>query len=173
MMLFSGVTGYSGLSGIIFATVYLVLFPALAFFSWHLSLYKALKYYPYAHIYLAVNVHRYDSSFWFIAYFVSFGIQMLLYVFLAVGLFSGGGGGVLGMLTMLSNGKIIATILSALCTASMLLCLVMGLAQVKNVNEHFRSGGHTMGRAGAEAGRGIAANQTVRQTAKGVILNSV
>ena len=43
VMLFSGITGYSSLTGTIFAAVYLVLFPAAAFFGWHLSLYKALK----------------------------------------------------------------------------------------------------------------------------------
>lgn len=44
MMLFSGVNEYSSLVGTVFAGVYVVLFPALAFFSWHMSLYKALKY---------------------------------------------------------------------------------------------------------------------------------
>lgn len=43
MMLFSGVAEYSSLVGTVFAGVYVVLFPGLAFFSWHLSLYKALK----------------------------------------------------------------------------------------------------------------------------------
>lgn len=44
MMLFSGVNEYSSLVGTVFAGVYVVLFPGLAFFSWHMSLYKALKY---------------------------------------------------------------------------------------------------------------------------------
>lgn len=43
-MLFSGVSGYNSVSGVIFAAIYAVLFPAVAFFAWHLSLYKALKY---------------------------------------------------------------------------------------------------------------------------------
>lgn len=43
-MLFSGVPGYNSLTGAIFAAIYMVAFPLAAFFAWHLSLYKALKY---------------------------------------------------------------------------------------------------------------------------------
>lgn len=104
---------------------------------------------------------------------MSFGIQVLFYAFLAVGLFNGGGGGVLGMLEMLSHGKILATILSAICTAAMVGCLILALALVKRVNDHFRHGGHSMERAGAEAGRGIAHNETVRRSAKDAVLTNV
>lgn len=98
---------------------------------------------------------------------------MLIYAFLAVGLFNGGGGGILGMLAMLANGRIVAALLSALCTAAMALCLFMSLVLVKQVNDHFRSSGHSMERAGAEAGRNIAQNDTVRRSAKDAVLNAV
>jgi hypothetical protein len=98
---------------------------------------------------------------------------MLFYVFLALGLFNGGGGGILGMLDMLSNGKIVATIMAGICTAAMALCLLLSIGQVKGVNDHFRSGGHSVERAGAEAGRGLATNDTVRRSAKDVVLNAV
>lgn len=116
---------------------------------------------------------RFDSSFWFILYFVTFGIQMLIYAFLAVGLFNGGGGGILGMLAMLANRKIIAAILSALCTAAMAFCLFMSAVLIKQVNDHFRSSGHSVERAGAEAGRNIAQNDTVRRSTKDAVLNAV
>jgi hypothetical protein len=165
LMLFSGVAGYSSLTGTIFAAIYLVVFPLAAFSAWHLSLYKALKYSIVWRL-----ICRFDSSFWYISYFVSFGIQLIFYLFLAVGLFSGGGGGVLGMLEMFAHGKLFAGIFSAICTATLALCLVLGVALVKEVNGHFRSGGHSVGRAGAEAGRTFAANDTVRQSAKDAVL---
>lgn len=104
---------------------------------------------------------------------MSFGVQLLFYGFLAIGLFSGGGGGLLGMLEMFAHGKLLAGILSAICTAGMSLCLLMGIGLIKQVNDHFRSGGHSVERAGAEAGRNVATNDTVRRTAKETVLGSV
>lgn len=157
-MLFSGVQGYSSLVGTIFAAIYMVIFPMAAFFAWHLSLYKALKF---------------DSSFWFVVYFVTFAIQILFYGFLAVGLFNGGGGGVLGMLEMFSHGKIVAGLLAAICVAVLGICLLMGVTLVKRVNDHFRSAGHSVERAGAEAGRTVAQNEAVRRSAKDTVFNAV
>lgn len=44
VIFFSGVPGYSSVSGTMSAAFALVLMPMCAFFSWHLALYKALKY---------------------------------------------------------------------------------------------------------------------------------
>lgn len=98
---------------------------------------------------------------------------MLFYIFLAVGIFNGGGGGVLAMLEMFSHGKIVAGLLSAVCTLGLGLCLFLGIGLIKQVNDHFRSGGHSMQRAGAEAGRSVAQNETVRRSAKETVVNSM
>lgn len=104
---------------------------------------------------------------------MSFGIQILFYGFLAVGLFSGGGGGILGMLEMFSHGKIIAGVLSAICAATMGVCLLLGVGLVKQVNDHFRSSGHSVERAGAEAGRNVANNDSVKRGARDAIFGQV
>lgn len=106
-------------------------------------------------------------------YFFSFGVQILFYGFLVTGIFSSGGGGIIGMLDMFSHGKMVAGILSAVCTAAIGMCLFMGIYLIKSVVSHFRSGGHSVERAGAEAGKSIGQNETVRRTAKETVLNSV
>lgn len=43
MTYFSGVARYSSIGGTISSAFVLVLMPTIAFFTWHLALYKALK----------------------------------------------------------------------------------------------------------------------------------
>lgn len=154
----SRVSGYTGLGGLLLALIYLLLFPTLAFFSWHLALYRALKL---------------DSSLWFVAYFCGFGVQLLFYVFLGVGFFVGGGGGLLAMLSMFGEGKIVAGIVSAVCAAAMGLCAVLGVVQIKNVGRAFRQGGHSVERAGVEAGGAAAQNKSVQSAAKSAVIHSM
>lgn len=41
---FSRIPGYSSITGIVFAALYLCIVPLIAFFGWHKSLYNGLKY---------------------------------------------------------------------------------------------------------------------------------
>jgi hypothetical protein len=41
---FARISGYASITGVIAASIYLVLCPLLAFFGWHKSLYNAMKY---------------------------------------------------------------------------------------------------------------------------------
>jgi len=157
-MLFSGVSGYDHIAGIIYALIYLVLFPGIAFLTWHMALYRAL---------------RYDSAFWHILFFITFGLQIGLWGFLAIGMFNGGGGGLIGMIEMMGHGAWLAGIACLCCTVFLVGSMIWGLALLKNVISNFRGAGHSLQRAGAEAGRTAARNQTVRTTAREAVLNAV
>ncbi len=42
-LLFAGLPEYASIPGVVFAALYAVIFPVLAFMSWHFSLYRALQ----------------------------------------------------------------------------------------------------------------------------------
>lgn len=109
----------------------------------------------------------------FVTYFALFGVQLVFYGFLTLGLFSGGAGGIFGMLDMFANGAIVAGVAGALCSACMICCLGLGLLLMKSVLSHFRGSGHTVESAGQSMGRSVAANQTVRRMAKETVLHNV
>lgn len=72
----AGVENYRSLVGPVLALIYCVVVPALAFFTWHWMLYRAVKS---------------DASFFYIVYFVTFAIQLVFYAFIGLG-FNGGCG---------------------------------------------------------------------------------
>lgn len=97
---------------------------------------------------------------------------MLLFGFMAIGFFPGAAG-VIPLVDMFRNGKILAGLLVTACLGLLGLCIFLGIALIKQVNDQFRSGGHSMERAGAEAGRSVTSNEAVRRQAKDAVLNAV
>lgn len=112
------VAGHVSVTSIVLAAVYLALFPLAAFFGWHRSLCLAL---------------RTDSALWYALYFAAFGLQLLVYGLLALGLASGGGGGLIATIDTIVNGRILAAVLCAACTALMTFNLLAGIYLVQAV----------------------------------------
>lgn len=92
---------------------------------------------------------------------------------MTIGFFSMGAAGVITLIDMFRNGKILAGMLVTLCLGILALCIFLGIGLVKQVNDQFRSGGHSMERAGAEAGRSVSSNEAVRRQAKEAVLSAV
>jgi membrane protein implicated in regulation of membrane protease activity len=111
-----------------------------------MSLYRALKY---------------DSSFWFIIYFVTFAIQTFLIFAIMIihslmSLFRNAG----STSWLLFGGAVL--IIGVLFTAFVALAC---MAMMRLVVKFFRSSGHSVERAGAEAGNAASKNETIRNAA--------
>lgn len=111
-----------GLFGLLFDLVYLFLFPGAAFFTWHMSLYQAL---------------RLNSGLWYAAFFVTFAIQILFFGLLAVGILSGGAGGILGTIGAIASGSLVSAILIGFCTALMVFNLLASIYLIQSVGRHY------------------------------------
>lgn len=100
--IFGFVTANEGIFSLIFSLLYFFLFPAVAFASWHMSLYKAL---------------RLNSGLWYAAYFLAFGVQILFFGLIGIGLMNGGAGGIFGTIAAVTTGKLLYAIIVGTCTA--------------------------------------------------------
>lgn len=74
---------------------------------------------------------------------------------------------------MVIAGNLIAAIFCSFCALILAGCTFLGLLQFKNVYLHYKQGNHSVERAGGEAARGAARNQTVRSAVKEVATNLV
>lgn len=94
---------------------------------------------------------------------------------MAVGLFDGASGGLIGTIALLGSGglNIFIGVIAAISTAMTSFCLFMGVYLIQAVARFFRSGGHSVESAGAQVGQNIANNQTFRRTAKDTVMNAV
>jgi SCAMP family len=129
--------------GIVLAALYALLCPPLAFYIWHWPLYHALKS---------------DRAVLFLLYFFMFGFQLFFAAFLAIGIFNGGGGGLIGTMDMLSTGHILPAILSLICVLISILFCIVGAFQLKQVAYLYRHGGHTLDKARNDMLQAVAAN---------------
>ena len=139
-LLFSAVTPHNSLSSFIASIVYAVIFPSLSFLTWQLSLYHALLK---------------NSSIRYILYFVSFGVQMAFFIFLALGWQIGGGGGIMALISALSQGKYVAAVLSGASVGCLAFSFLLGTIQMKAIAERYQSKGHSAGNAKKEAIQGV------------------
>lgn len=146
----SGVDGYQGIGGLLLSILYLVIMPPLAFYFWHLTLYKALIK---------------NSTALFIAYFTSYGIHILFCVFLGIGFFAGGGGGLIGMIAMFNNNLIVQGVISAICAGVMFTQAILGVLHFRTVGKYYRNGGHTLSKARNEVVTAAAKNEHVQKAA--------
>lgn len=118
------------------ALLNLIVGPILSFASWHWSLYAALQYVTATRNgQMAVGG---SGGLAFPLYFVMFGLQMVSYVLLALGISEGAGGGILTGLHMLANKKWIAAMLCGGCTGLMVTCFILGLFQTIQVIRFYR-----------------------------------
>lgn len=142
-LLASGEPKYAGALGIILAVLYFFLCPIIAFFGWHFPLYKVLKS---------------DSSAGYIGYFISFGLQMVFVFFLAIGIFNGGGGGLVGTIDMFHGKHYVPAALSLACTIVLVGFFVYGIIQLRDVSSLYKNGGHSIDKARNEMLQSVASN---------------
>ena len=102
LLMVYGVAGYDRLIAVVSAVLYALFIPIVSFFAWHWMLWNAVKT---------------GSSFPYIAYFVAFAGQIIVFLATGAGLISGSAGGILTFLDALGRGKIIASVAVALVTA--------------------------------------------------------
>lgn len=139
VMMVDSPTGMTkGILMFISALLNIIVGPILSFASWHWSLYIALQY--------ATATQNGQvaagggGGLAFPLYFIMFGLQMISYVLLALGISEGAGGGILTGLHMLANQKWIAAALCCGCTGLMVTCFFLGIFQTIQTVRFYRKG---------------------------------
>lgn len=149
---------YNSIGGLVLAIGYLILMPLITFFTWHLSVYHAVKK---------------NRTVLFLSFFVMFFIQICKCIFLAVGIFDGGGGGIVACTKMFSSGHILQGVFSLVCSLYIVVWLIMACKHFYLVGVLYRHGGHSLEAAKREAILHAAQSKTVQKTAANAAMNSV
>lgn len=128
---FSHISGYESVYGVIVAGVYAVVGPSVAFFAWHMLLYRGLEQSQHSQKLIASRPH-------FIAYTAMFAVQLLVLGLSAAGLVGGSGGGVITMLDALLKGHIVAGVFASLVTVLCAFAFLLGAVQMRQALVFYR-----------------------------------
>lgn len=148
VLVVSRAEGYRRIVVAITALLSFLVGPLVAFLSWHWSLYSALKY---------------SSPVSFLFYFVIFGIQLVVFALLGLGIMDGAGGGVFTSIDMIMGGRWLAAALCIICTSLITACFLMGLVVYQQAFATYRAGSNH-GAQGAVQGQGRAQGQKLGST---------
>lgn len=130
------VTAGVGLGQLILESIFIFIEPVIAFLAWHMILYWGMKN---------------DSSFYFLIYFITFSLQMIIWGWKLIGLNNYDGiWGILFSFTAPQE-RLLELILVCITIALRGLLIIIGLYLIKLVAVHFRSGGHSISKAKTEA----------------------
>lgn len=154
----SRVPKYNNVGGLVLAICYLVIVPFIAFFVWHMTLYRAVKS---------------NSTFFFLVFFIIFFIQICQCIFLAVGISDGGGGGLIVGIDMFSKGYIAPGIISTTCFVCSLFLIYLSFKHIYSIGILYRHGGHSLDAAKKEAAMYAMQNKTIQKSAMKNATNSV
>ncbi|KAI8643672.1 scamp family-domain-containing protein [Parasitella parasitica] len=118
------------------------------------------------------NGYMKDNSMYFFFFFIFNGFHILYTFYMAIGIPSTGGAGLILLVTLFSDhyiGPAVLTLLATICWLSM---GVLAVIFYKKTYDHYKAAGHTFNEAKSEAYSHMGRSTVVRETAVNAVWNS-